>query len=132
MRAGAPDNRGASFETAASRSPQDDDQGLIPHTNIPHPERPAGARLEGRTEPKPAVARDAGEGLAGARETVLVYRHRLAPLSEVGFLRRFYVGFERLAPVWLGCHIDAGASVLTDHPLRLGRSGPLGTLDRTL
>jgi hypothetical protein len=46
-------NRGASFETAASRPPQDDDKGLIPHTNIRHPEeRPAGARLEGRREPK--------------------------------------------------------------------------------
>jgi colanic acid/amylovoran biosynthesis glycosyltransferase len=66
------------------------------------------------------------------RETLLVYRHRLAPLSEVAFLRRFYVGFERLAPVWLGCHLDAGASALTSDPLRLGRAGPLGTLDRTL
>jgi colanic acid/amylovoran biosynthesis glycosyltransferase len=82
--------------------------------------------------PEPAIARDAGEGQSTARETVLVYRHRLAPLSEVGFLRRFYVGFERLQPVWLGCHIDAGASVLTRDPLRLGRSGPLGMLDRTL
>jgi len=89
-------------------------------------------RLEGRREPKPAVARDAGEGQSAARETLLVYRHRLAPLSEVGFLRRFYVGFERLAPVWLGCHIDAGASALTQDPLRLGRSRPLGVLDRAL
>ena len=73
------------------------------HTNLPHPEeRPAGTRLEGRTARVPAFSRNAGEGQAGARETVLVYRHRLAPLSEVGFLRRFYVGFERLAPVWLG------------------------------
>src|SRR5207249_1377714 len=41
---------GASFETAASRPPQDEDKPLIPHTDIPHPEeRPAGARLEGRT-----------------------------------------------------------------------------------
>jgi colanic acid/amylovoran biosynthesis glycosyltransferase len=53
-------------------------------------------------------------------------------LSEVGFLRRFYVGFERLAPVWLGCHIDAGAGALTSDPLRLGRGGALGMVDRTL
>src|SRR5260370_42525202 len=133
MRAGAPDNRGASFETAASRPPQDDDKGLIPHINIRHPEeRPAGERLEGRRAPEPAVAPHAGDRQAGLGETLLVYRHRLAPLSEVGFLRRFYVGFERLAPVWLGCHIDAGASVLTKDPLRLGRSGPFGTFDRTL
>src|SRR5205807_8929640 len=40
----------ASFETAASRPPQDEDTALIPRTNIPHPEeRPAGVRLEGRT-----------------------------------------------------------------------------------
>jgi colanic acid/amylovoran biosynthesis glycosyltransferase len=72
------------------------------------------------------------EGQGGARETLLVYRHRLAPLSEVEFLRRFYAGFERLAPVWLGCHIDAGANALTKDPLRLGRAGLLGALDRTL
>ncbi len=133
MRTGARDNRGASFETAASRPPQDDDKGLIPHTNIRHPEeRPARARREGCRAPEPAFAGDAGEGQSAARKTVLVYRHRLAPLSEVGFLRRFYVGFERLRPVWLGCHIDVGASVLTEDPLRLGRSGPFGMLDRTL
>jgi glycosyltransferase involved in cell wall biosynthesis len=80
----------------------------------------------------PSLSRNAGEGLTGARATLLVYRHRLAPLSEVEFLRRFYVGFERLAPVWLGCHIDAGAGVLTSDPLRLGRLGPLGVIDRTL
>jgi glycosyltransferase involved in cell wall biosynthesis len=133
MRAGAPDKGGASFETPASRAPQDDDKALISHPNIRHPEeRPAGVRLEGRKEPEPAIARDAGEGQIDAHETLLVYRHRLAPLSEVEFLRRFYVGFERLAPVWLGCHIDAGAGVLTSNPLRLGRGGPLGMLDRTL
>jgi glycosyltransferase involved in cell wall biosynthesis len=66
------------------------------------------------------------------REPFLAYRHRLAPLSEVEFLRRFYIGFERLAPVWLGCHLDAGAAALTGQPLRLGRPGPLGAIDRTL
>jgi colanic acid/amylovoran biosynthesis glycosyltransferase len=103
------------------------------HTNLRHPEeRSEGARLEGRKNLEPAIARDAGEGLAGGQETLLIYRHRLAPLSEVEFLRRFYVGFERLVPVWLGCHIDAGAGVLTKNPLRLGRAGALGALDRTL
>src|SRR6266566_1117457 len=62
----------------------------------------------------PSLSRNAGEGEISRPETVLVYRHRLAPLSEVVFLRRFYLGFERLAPVWLG------------------RGGPLGALDRTL
>ncbi len=67
-----------------------------------------------------------------ARERILVYRHRLAPLSEVGFLRRFYVGFERLQPVWAGCRLEPGAAMLTTEPLRIGRAGPLGTLDRAL
>ena len=65
-----------------------------------------------------------------ARENIVVYRHRLAPQSEIGFLGRFYVGFERLAPVWLGYHIEPGASALSDDPLRLGRSGPIGAVDR--
>src|SRR5262245_50265739 len=78
----------------------------------------------------PSLSRAAGEGLT--RETVLVYRHRLAPASEVGFLKRFYVGFERLAPVWLGCHIEDGAGALTDNPLRLGRAGPIGAVERSL
>ena len=80
----------------------------------------------------PSLSRDAGEGLKAKRETLLVYRDRLAPLSEVGFLRRFYVGFERLAPVWLGRHLEPGASALPGDKLRLGRTGPLGALDRTL
>jgi glycosyltransferase involved in cell wall biosynthesis len=79
-----------------------------------------------------ALARRAEEWHVAARETLLVYRHRLAPLSEVGFLSRFYVGFEHFAPVWLGCHLDAGASALTGNPLRIGRAGPLGVLDRAL
>jgi glycosyltransferase involved in cell wall biosynthesis len=75
---------------------------------------------------------DAGEGLNDGRQPVLVYRHRLAPQSEVGFLRRFYLGFERLRPVWLGYHLEEGAAALADKPLRLGRGGPIGTIDRAL
>src|SRR5690349_15769224 len=78
----------------------------------------------------PSLSRDAGERLKAKRETLLVYRDRLAPMSEVGFLRRFYVGFERLAPVWLGRRLEPGASALTGDKLRLGRFGPLGALDR--
>src|SRR5712692_5176833 len=105
----------------------------MPETSTRHPEEhPEGVHLEGRTATAPSLVRDTGERQPAARETLLVYRHRLAPLSEVGFLRRFYIGFEHLAPVWLGCHIDAGASMLTGDPLRLGRAGLLGALDRTL
>lgn len=67
-----------------------------------------------------------------ARRPILVYRHRLAPRSETGFLGRFYVGFEQLRPVWLGYHLDAGVGALTGDPLRLGSSGALGVIDRTL
>jgi colanic acid/amylovoran biosynthesis glycosyltransferase len=80
----------------------------------------------------PATSAAEAAEVGGAREPLLVYRHRLAPLSEVGFLRRFYIGFERLAPVWLGCHLDDGAASLTDAPLLLGRPGPLGVFDRAL
>ena len=79
----------------------------------------------------PSLSRIAGEGLE-AHETVLVYRHRLAPASEVEFLKRFYLGFERLAPVWVGCYLDAGAGALTESPLRLGRGGPIGSVERAL
>lgn len=79
-----------------------------------------------------SLSRDAGKGQIAGRETFLVYRHRLAPPSEVGFLGRFYAGFEQLAPVWVGYHLDPGAHALTDHPLRLGRAGPIGLFDRAL
>lgn len=73
-------------------------------------------------------------GIAGdaAGRTVLVYRHRLAPPSEVGFLRRFYLGFEQLRPVWLGYHLDDGAAALSRDTLRLGHAGPLGAVERAL
>jgi glycosyltransferase involved in cell wall biosynthesis len=64
------------------------------------------------------------------RASVLVYRDRLAPLSEAQFLRRQYIGFERLKPVWVGCRTDKGLSDLGAQPLILGRPGALGTLDR--
>jgi colanic acid/amylovoran biosynthesis glycosyltransferase len=77
-------------------------------------------------------SREGGAQPVEARDKFLVYRHRLAPRSEVGFLSRFYVGFERLAPVWLGYHLDDGASSLTDTPLRLGHEGPRGVIERAL
>lgn len=62
--------------------------------------------------------------------TVLVYRDRIAPLSEAQFLRRQYVGFERLLPVWVGCRTDKGLPELGAKPLILGRPGILGYWDR--
>ena len=64
------------------------------------------------------------------RESVLVYRDRLVPRSEVHFLRRQYMGFERLAPVWIGCRTDAGLAELGAEPMILGRPGPIGDWDR--
>jgi colanic acid/amylovoran biosynthesis glycosyltransferase len=64
------------------------------------------------------------------RRSVLIYRDRIAPRSEAQFLRRQYVGFERLAPVWVGCRTDEGLADLGAEPLILGRPGALGSWDR--
>ncbi len=88
--------------------------------------------MSGARRESPARAFPLAPSQADGRERIFVYRHRLAPLSEVGFLRRFYIGFERLAPIWLGCHRDEGARELAAKPLFLGRGGALGALDRTL
>lgn len=66
------------------------------------------------------------------RATILVYRDRIVPRSEAHFLRRLYVGFRRLDPVWVGCRRDDGLADLGVDPLILGRPGPLGALDRLL
>ncbi|MBU6419809.1 MAG: glycosyltransferase [Proteobacteria bacterium] len=42
------------------------------------------------------------------RRVLLAYRDRLFPPSEIAFLRRQYVGFSRLAPVWVGRHREPG------------------------
>jgi len=61
---------------------------------------------------------------------LLVYRDRIVPRSEAHFLRRQYIGFHRLAPVWIGCRKDAGLPDLGAEPVLLGRSGAAGVLDR--
>jgi glycosyltransferase involved in cell wall biosynthesis len=68
--------------------------------------------------------------VSDARETVLVYRDRIVPRSEAHFLRRLYIGFERLKPVWIGRHKGDGLADLGVEPLFLGRGGMLGALDR--
>jgi len=64
-------------------------------------------------------------------ETILVYRDRIVPRSEAHFLRRLYIGFERLRPVWVGRHRGDGLGDLGIEPLFLGRVGMLGALDRS-
>jgi len=67
-----------------------------------------------------------------ARETILVYRDRLVPRSELHFLQRLYVGFERLEPIWVGRRHDDGFADLGGRAVLLGRDGVLGAVDREL
>ncbi len=64
--------------------------------------------------------------------SLLVYRDRIVPRSEAHFLRRQYVGFRRLAPIWIGRRVDIGLSDLEAEPRLLGRRGVPGALDRLL
>ena len=68
----------------------------------------------------------------GDRGTILAYRDRLIPLSELHFLRRLYVGFERLRPLWVGRTRDEGLADLGGEAVFLGREGFRGTIDREL
>ena len=63
---------------------------------------------------------------------LLVYRDRIVPRSEAHFLRRQYVGFRSLVPVWIGCRKDVGLPDLGAEPILLGRRGPVGVLDRLM
>ncbi len=61
---------------------------------------------------------------------LLVYRDRIVPRSEAHFLRRQYVGFRTLLPVWIGCRKDVGLPDLGVDPILLGRRGVAGFFDR--
>ena len=63
---------------------------------------------------------------------LLVYRDRIGTPSEIQFLRRQYLGFTRLAPVWVGRHVMPGAAALGGALLRLGDEHPTGWLERLL
>ncbi|MEA2741584.1 MAG: colanic acid/amylovoran biosynthesis glycosyltransferase [Acetobacteraceae bacterium] len=67
-----------------------------------------------------------------ATQPFLVYRDRIGVASEIGFLRRQYIGFSRLHPVWTGRTLLAEAPRVGDHVLRLGGDGPLGPMRRWL
>jgi hypothetical protein len=76
---------------------------------------------------------ESGPNRAGScRQTILVYRDRIVPRSEVHFLRRLYIGFERLSPVWVGRHRSDGLADLGVEPLLLGGGTIRGGLDRVL
>ena len=63
---------------------------------------------------------------------LLVYRDRIVPRSEAHFLRRQYIGFRRLTPIWIGCRKDTGLPDLAADPILLGRRGAAGVLDRLM
>jgi len=67
-----------------------------------------------------------------AMSTILIYRDRLLPNSEVAFMRRQYMGFERLRPIWVGCRADAGLKAAKIEPMILGGDGVSGCLERAL
>ncbi|HZK90070.1 MAG TPA: glycosyltransferase [Stellaceae bacterium] len=54
------------------------------------------------------------------------------PRSEANFLRRLYIGFERLDPIWVGRHRDEGLPDLGVEPMLLGRQRFLGVVDREI
>jgi colanic acid/amylovoran biosynthesis glycosyltransferase len=64
---------------------------------------------------------------------LLAYRDEIVPRSEAPFLRRQYIGFRHLTPVWIGCQrTDVGLPDLGADPLWLGRRGAPGVLDRVM
>jgi glycosyltransferase involved in cell wall biosynthesis len=63
---------------------------------------------------------------------MLVYRDRVVPRSEAHFLRRLYIGFERLSPVWIGRYRGDGLADLGTEPLLLGDGGVRGGVERAL
>jgi len=64
--------------------------------------------------------------------TLLVYRDRIGVPSEIEFLRRQYVGFTRLAPLWIGRHVMPRAAELGAPLLQLGGRGLIGGIRRAL
>jgi glycosyltransferase involved in cell wall biosynthesis len=64
--------------------------------------------------------------------TALIYRDVILPASEEGFMRRQYIGFSRLRPVWVGRRTTpvAESAGLAVH--RLGGDGPFGLVRRAL
>jgi colanic acid/amylovoran biosynthesis glycosyltransferase len=62
----------------------------------------------------------------------LVYRDRIGVPSEIEFLRRQYVGFTRLHPVWTGRVLLPGAAAMGGPLARIGGDGPLGPVRRFL
>jgi len=63
-------------------------------------------------------------------QRLLVYRDVILPASEVGFMRRQYLGFSQLQPLWIGRRLTDAARELD--ALRLGGDGLIGGTRRVL
>ena len=62
----------------------------------------------------------------------LVYRDRIGAPSELAFLRRQYIGFSQLEPIWTGRVLLPQAREVGSHLLRIGGDGVLGFARRLL
>lgn len=67
-----------------------------------------------------------------ATQPFLVYRDRIGVASEIEFLRRQYIGFTRLYPVWTGRTLLRDAGRISPDLLRLGGGLLFGPLRRLL
>lgn len=72
------------------------------------------------------------EQTASRLTPVLVYRDRIGTRSEIQFLRRQYLGFTRLSPIWVGRHVMPDAAMLGGKVVRLGEGHVLESLERLL
>jgi colanic acid/amylovoran biosynthesis glycosyltransferase len=72
------------------------------------------------------------EQTASRLTPVLVYRDRIGTRSEIQFLRRQYLGFTQLSPIWVGRHVMPDAAMLGGSVARLGDGHVLGSLERLL
>lgn len=62
--------------------------------------------------------------------TALIYRDVILPASEAGFMRRQYLGFSQLDPLWIGRRLTPVAATMGLHAHRLGGEGLIGPLRR--
>lgn len=60
----------------------------------------------------------------------LVYRDVILPASEGSFMRRQYLGFSRLEPLWVGRRVTPVAAEMGLATHRLGGAGPFGNMAR--
>ena len=66
------------------------------------------------------------------RTPFLVYRDRIGAPSELAFLRRQYIAFSQLEPIWTGRVLLPQAREVGSRLLRIGGDGPLGFARRVL